>query len=190
VAKLNGGAVRLCIALTVVLFMVTSTTAQTPPPPVQLQQQQQEQLQQQSPLGSTNQYQPGPLGQPRPTIGANPYPVIRRPADCPLGYMAPKDKQRIAHLVVCVVKPQNMLALSNVAGPGAPVGQQVSSLPPILERTAINQCAGHPAGSYACGRGGSECCSPKQDNMCFAGAFACYVDGAGTGPKTACCISK
>lgn len=147
-------------------------------------------MQQQSPLGSANQYQPGPLGQPRPTIGANPYPLIRRPTDCPLGYMAPKDKQKMAHLVVCVVKPTNMLALSDVAGPGAPVSQQVSPVPPILERTGINQCAGHPTGSYACGRGGSECCNPKQDNLCFAGAYACYADGSGTGPRTACCISK
>jgi hypothetical protein len=190
VAALNVGAARLCSALAAALALLTSATAQVPPPPAQLQQQQQQQIQQQSPLGSANQYEPGPFGQPRPTIGANPYPLIRRPTDCPLGYIAPKDKQRIAHMVVCVVKPQNLLALSNVAGPGAPVGQQVSSLPPMLERTAVNQCAGRPAGSYACGRGGSECCSPKQDNMCFAGAYACYADGTGTGPKSACCISK
>ena len=64
-------------------------------------------------------------------------------------------------------------------------------MPPILERaTTVNQCSGRPVGSYACGRSGSECCRPAQDNMCFAGAFACYPHGTGTGPKTACCISK
>ena len=142
-------------------------------------------------MGSANEFRSGPFGQPRPNVGPDPIPQIRRSTDCPLGYTAPRDKQRLAHLTVCVVKPPNLLLLSNMAGPSpAPVGQPMSSMPPILESTTINQCIGRPAGSYACGRGGSECCGPKQDNMCFAGAFACYVAGVGTGPKTACCIIK
>ncbi len=117
-------------------------------------------------------------------------PQIRRSFDCPLGYVAVRDKARVAHLTVCIVKPPNQLLLSNVAGPGPGQPGQLSSMPPILERTAINECLGRTPGSYACGRGGSECCAPKHDNMCFAGAFACYAAGVRTGPKTACCISK
>jgi len=116
-------------------------------------------------------------------------PQIRRAGDCPLGYVVIRDKARLLHMTVCVVRPPNQLLLNNVAGPAAG-GQVLSSMPPILERTTINQCNGRAPGSYACGRSGTECCGPKQDNMCFAGAYACYPNGTGTGPKTACCISK
>jgi hypothetical protein len=130
-------------------------------------------------------------GAARPNVGPDPTPRIRRPTDCPLGYETPRDRFYVAHLVVCVVKPLDLVALHSPTGPSpAPVGQPLSSLPPILERSQVNQCSGRPAGSYACGRGASECCGPHQDNMCFAGSFACYAAGTGTGPKTACCISK
>lgn len=166
----------------------TSAVPQVPPPPAQQQSAAQQQA---SALGSANQFEPGPFGQPRPNVGPDPIPQIRRATDCPLGYVTPRDRTRVAHLTVCVVRPPNQLLLNNVAGPGPPpAGQPLSSMPPILERTAINQCIGRPAGSYACGRGGTECCGPKQDNMCFPGAFACFVAGVGTGPRTACCISK
>lgn len=178
----------MALVLASALGLSTSAAAQAPPPPVQQQAAAQ---QQSAALGSANQFEPGPFRQPRPNVGPDPTPQIRRPTDCPLGYVAPRDKQRVAHLTVCVVKPPNQLLLNTMAGPGpAPPGQPLSSMPPILERTMINQCIGRPLGSYACGRGGTECCGPKQDNMCFAGAFACYVHGVGTGPKTACCITK
>jgi len=187
-AKLIGRTGRLTLVLASALGLWTSASAQTPPPPAQQPSPAQQQA---SALGSANQFEPGPLGQPRPNVGPDPMPQIRRSTDCPLGYVAVRDKQYVAHLTVCVVRPPNQQLLNNVAGPGpAPTGQPISSMPPILERTAINLCIGRPAGSYACGRGGTECCGPKQNNMCFAGAFACYVNGVGTGPKTACCISK
>jgi hypothetical protein len=173
------------LAAAAVGLLLSSASAQTPPPPAQLPPAQQPQ----NPLGSANQLGVGPFGESRPNVGPNPAPVIRRPTDCPLGYIEPRDKLRIPHLVVCVVKPANLTVLTNVAGPG-PAHEPLSSLPPSLERTQINYCQGRQPGSYACGRGGTECCSPKQDNMCFAGAYACYVGGVGTGPKTACCISK
>jgi hypothetical protein len=186
-APLSARAARSLLALAAALIISASASSQAPPLPAQ--QQAAAQQQEQSALGSANQFRTGPFGEPRPNIGANPAPLIRRSTDCPLGYVAPKDKQNIAHLVVCVVRLPNLTILANVAGPGEPVGQ-LSSMPPILEHTAVSQCIGRPPGSYACGRSGSECCGPKQDNMCFAGSFACYAGGVGTGPKTACCISK
>lgn len=129
------------------------------------------------------------FGAPRPNVGPDPTPHIRRRTDCPVGYETPRDLLTLPHLVVCVVKQVNLVALHNISGPN-PGATPPSSMPPILERTTVNQCAGRPAGSYACGRGGTECCRPHQDNLCFAGAYACYVSGTGTGPKTACCMTK
>lgn len=187
-APLNARTSRLLLAFAAALGLWTSASSQTPPLPVQ--QQAGAQQQEQSALGSANEFRPGPFGQPRPNIGPSPAPIIRRSTDCPLGYV-PKDKVHMAHLVVCVVNPPGLRILTNVAGPGPGGAGQVSSMPSILERTTtVNQCMGRPAGSYSCGRSGTECCGPKQDNMCFAGAFACYASGAGTGPRTACCISK
>jgi hypothetical protein len=178
-------------ALAAMLVLLSAATAQAP---------QKAPVQQYSPV-ITNPLQPVPgptpnsgpplFGAPRPTVGADPTPQIRRAGDCPLGYASPRNLIQMPHLVVCVVKPTDLTALHNVSGPGpAPFGQAASSMPPIVERTTVNQCSGHPAGSYACGRSGTECCGPRQDNMCFAGAYACYPNGTGTGPKTACCMSK
>jgi hypothetical protein len=180
----------LLLAFSAALGLSTSVRSQAPPIPAQ-QQGAPAQQQAQSPLGSANEFRPGPFGEPRPNIGANPTPLIRRSTDCPLGYIAPKGMQHVAHLVVCVVKPPGLVVVTNVAGPGAGPAGQLSSMPSsVLGSPTINQCIGRTQGSYACGRSGTECCGPKQDNLCFAGAFACYVDGIGTGPRTACCISK
>jgi hypothetical protein len=179
----------LLLAFAASLGLSISASSQVPPIPAQ-QQAATAQQQEQSALGPANEFRTAPFGQPRPNIGANPAPTIRRSTDCPLGYVASRTNQRTGHLVVCVVRLPNMALLSNVAGPGAASVEQLSSMPPILEHTTINQCIGRPTGSYSCGRSGSECCGPKQDNMCFAGAFACYESGAGTGPRKACCISK
>lgn len=133
---------------------------------------------------------PPTFGAPRPDVGVDQTaPQIRRRTDCPVGYETPRDLLTVPHLVVCIVKQVNLAALHNVVGPNQ-TPASLSSMPPILERTTVNQCAGRPAGSYACGRGGTECCGPHQDNMCFAGAYACYVTGTGKGPKTACCMTK
>lgn len=169
-------AVRLQLLLLVTLAMSGAAGAQ--PPANQTPQQK-------APVGA-------PLfGAPRPAVGPpDPTPGIRRATDCPLGYEAPRDKQRIAHLVVCIVKPTNAVALNTVTGPGPRQPGTLSQVPPFRPNTWVNQCAGWPAGSYACGRGGTECCGPKQDNLCFAGAFACYENGFGTGPRKACCMSK
>jgi hypothetical protein len=178
-------------ALAAMLGLLSAATAQAPQRPA---------AQPYSPV-ITNPLQPVPaptpnsvpplFGAPRPNVGPDPTPQIRHAGDCPLGYEAPRNLIQMPHLVVCVVKATNLAALHSPSGPGpAPYGQTSSSMPPILERSTVNQCVGRPAGSYACGRSGSECCSPRQDNMCFAGAFACYPNGTGTGPKTACCMSK
>jgi len=142
------------------------------------------------------------FGQSWPHVGPDPAPRVGGANRCPPGYAESANQIRVAHLVTCVVAQPNYLAsyngrpttgqvFPNLSYPERPVaGQPQSSLPPIQERTTVNQCIGRPAGSYACGRGGTECCGPTQDNMCFAGSFACKASVAGTGPKTACCISK
>jgi hypothetical protein len=142
--------------------------------------------------GTTSPTNTGPplYGAARPTTGPDPSPHVKRPTDCPPGYIAPRESLGFPHLVVCVVKPLNLVALNTVSGPGPAPAGTLSSMPPILERSTVNQCVGRPAGSYACGRGGTECCRANQDNMCFAGAYACYPHGSGTGAKTACCMSK
>jgi hypothetical protein len=150
----------------------------------------------QNPTYLTNPQDLGPnagpplFGGPRPDARPDPNPRLRvkRPTDCPFGYQAPVG-QVMPHLVVCILKqPYQPEYLG--AGPGLAIGTQATASSMTLERTGVNQCLGHPAGAYACGRGGTECCGPKQDNMCFAGAYACYPTGAGTGPKKACCMGK
>jgi hypothetical protein len=142
------------------------------------------------------------FGQSWPHVGPDPAPRVGGANRCPSGYLESANQLRVAHLVVCVVAQPNYAAsyngrpttgqgYPNISYPDRPApGQPQSSLPPTQERTSVNQCVGRPAGSYACGRGGTECCGATQDNMCFAGAFACNASVTGTGPKTACCISK
>jgi hypothetical protein len=140
------------------------------------------------------------FGQSWPHIGPDPAPRAIGPGRCPPGYIEPSSTPHQAHLVICVVQ-QPTLAVSfgransgqsypNTGNAGQAPGQPLSSLPANQERSVVNRCAGRPIGTYACGRGGTECCGPNQSNMCFAGAFACAPTGMGTGPKTACCISK
>jgi hypothetical protein len=130
-------------------------------------------------------------GSPRPDARPDPNPKLRvkRPTDCPFGYQTPRELQQVPHLVVCVVKAPYEPEYVN-ATPGLAIGAQSSPAPTTLERTQVNQCIGHPVGSYACGRGGTECCRPNQDNMCFAGSYACYPSVSGSGAKKACCMSK
>jgi hypothetical protein len=140
-------------------------------------------------------------GQPQPQVGADPAPGAKSGGRCPNGY-AEAGTQRVAHLVVCVVVQPNAVP----AASGVPVGGQSfpaapypgirpappagTPLRPNLGTAAVNQCVGVP-GYYACGRGGTECCAPKQDNRCFPGAFACAAPGAPVGAaKQACCISR
>lgn len=158
-----------------------------------------------SPTPVTPQNTGAPLfGQTWPRIGPDPAPHVGPSNRCPPGYSEDSSKIRTTHLVVCIAaQPNFSMSYSgapnsgsnlNTSYPGHSVipGQRLSSLPPALERStdSVNQCSGHPAGSYACGRGGTECCGPTQDNSCFAGAYACNVSASGLGPKTACCISR
>lgn len=151
------------------------------------------------------------FGQSWPRVGPDPAPRPIGLGRCPPGYSEPSSSARQMHLVVCIVQQPNT-AMSygrlnagtgnggNTAGsnvnPTQPYpsagasAQSLSSLPASQERSQVNQCIGRPAGSYACGRGGMECCGSNQNNMCFPGAFACSPTGMGLGPKTACCISK
>jgi hypothetical protein len=160
---------RLLVALATVLGLATAA-AQAPPRfgPIY-----------QPPPTGVQPPQPGaPLfGQSWPHVGPDPAPRVGGPNRCPPGYGEPANRIRVAHLVVCVAQQ-------------ASAGQPLSSLPPSLEHISVNQCIGRPAGSYACGRGGTECCGPNQNNMCFAGAYACSASGTGTGTKSACCINK
>jgi hypothetical protein len=151
-----------------------------------------------NPLYQSNPQDLGPntgaplFGAPRPDTrpDSNPRLRVKRPTDCPFGYGRSGGKLQMPHLVICVVKPPNEPEYVDSPIGLAVVGAQQTA-PTALERTLANQCLGHPAGSYACGRGATECCLPNQDNMCFAGAYACYTaTDARTGPKKACCMSK
>jgi len=143
------------------------------------------------------------FGQSWPRIGPDPAPRPGAPNRCPAGYGEDTSRPRVPHLVVCVARQPNFAASfngalnstsgSNPSYPGrTATGQIVSSLPPSLEQStaAVNQCLGQSVGSYACGRGATECCAATQDNSCFAGAYACSASITGTGPKKACCISR
>jgi hypothetical protein len=160
---------------------------------------------QSSPTPVTPQNTGAPLfGQAWPRIGPDPAPHVGPANRCPPGYAEDTSKVRTSHLVVCVAAQPNFAMTYNGASnpasnvnpsyPGHAVipGQRLSSLPPTLERSmsGVNQCLGHPTGSYACGRGATECCASTQNNSCFAGAYACSVSASGSGTKTACCISR
>jgi hypothetical protein len=163
--------------------------------------------------GKVSMSAPGPVtpqnsgaplfGQSWPHIGPDPAPRVGPPSRCPPGYGEDTSRPRTPHLVVCLATQPNFAmsfsgtpnstSTANASYPGHTAsGQPVSSLPPSLENStaAVNQCIGRPAGSYACGRGGTECCGPTQDNSCFAGAYACNASMSGSGPKKACCISR
>lgn len=144
-----------------------------------------------SPSATPSSAGPPLFGAPRPDVRPDPNPRLRikKPTDCPFGYQQPRVLQAIPHLVVCVLKQPYEPEFQR-ADPGLLIGGQSSPVPTTLERANVNQCLGRPAGSYACGRGGTECCGPNQDNMCFAGSYACYATGSGTGPKKACCMAK
>ena len=151
----------------------------------------------------------GPLGQAWPHIGPDPAPSPIRTGRCPPGYLEPSNIPHQMHLVICVVQQANgatgqpnatllrngkslaPMPPPDAAPPGlAPNGRPLATLPQNLEHNFVNQCLGRPAGSYACGRGGTECCGPNQANMCFPGAYACSPNGLLTGARTACCMSK
>lgn len=184
------------LALVAVMGLLSSATAQ-PPPPVRNPDNNPNNLA--NPTFQSNPQDLGPnngpplFGSPRPDTRPDPNPKLRikRPTDCPFGYQVPREQQAqsLPHLVVCVLKQPYAPEYLN-ANPGLVIGAGSSAAPTSLERTVVNQCLGHPAGTYACGRGATECCRPTQDNMCFAGAYACYATGVGTGPKKACCMSK
>ena len=70
---------------------------------------------------------------------------------------------------VAIQNPQSL----RLGPDGLPLSR--SSLPPTLESSGVNQCARQP-GDYACGRGGTECCGPFQNNSCFPGAYASYYE--------------
>jgi hypothetical protein len=142
------------------------------------------------------------IGQSWPHIGPDPAPHVGPQSRCPPGYFEPSTVIRVAHRVVCMamqtnfVRSYNGMSISTTPYPNTSypakvvMGQPLSSVPPGPEHTTVNQCIGHPSGSYACGRGATECCGPTQDNMCFPGAFACRASVTDIGPKAACCISK
>jgi hypothetical protein len=185
------------LVLVGVMGLLSSATGQPPPPPARNPSNPANPQNLNNPVYQSNPQDLGPnngpplYGAPRPDVrpDANPKLRIKRPTDCPFGYAVPGgDNPQLAHLVVCVVRQPYEAEFSS-ATPGFAVGGQ-STAPTPFERTTVNQCIGHVAGSYACGRGATECCRPNQDNMCFAGAFACYATGDRSGPKKACCMSK
>jgi hypothetical protein len=185
------------LVLASIAVLLSSATAQQPPPPARNPDNLNNPQNLNNPIYQSNPQDLGPnggpplYGAPRPDARPDPNPRLRikRPTDCPYGYGPGGGKLQMPHQVICIVKqvyePEYVDAPIGLAVVG---GQQTA--PTALERTIANQCLGHPAGSYACGRGASECCGPNQDNMCFAGAYACYATVDRTGPKKACCMSK
>jgi hypothetical protein len=197
------GRVTLTLVAVLCAAAALAQTAPTAPPPIIKF----------GPLGPYNVQQPAtptpanangaPLfGQAWPHIGPDPAPTPGPQGRCPPGYAEPTSRVRVPHLVVCVARQPNFVVSNNgltnsgqaaypdTTYPPRSPAQPLSSLPPGPEHTTVNQCLGRPAGSYACGRGGTECCGPNQDNMCFAGAYACSASDSGLGTKTACCMSK
>jgi hypothetical protein len=186
------------LMLASVAGLLSSATAQ-PPPPARNPNNLSNPNNLNNPIYQSNPQDLGPnagpplYGGPRPDARPDPNPKLRikRPSDCPFGYRVNGGTPQMPHMVICVVRqPYEPEYVDNPMG-GTPMGgggQQTA--PTALERTIANQCLGRPAGSYACGRGATECCGPNQDNMCFAGAYACYPTGARDGPKKACCMSK
>lgn len=164
-----------------VIGLLSYATAQPPPG------NQQSPANRQNPAPNTG---PPLFGEPRPDVRPDPNPRLRikRAIDCPFGYVVPRDKQQMPHLVVCVVRQPYEPEFVN-SDSGLVIGGRTPA-PTTLERTRVNQCISRPAGSYACGRGSTECCGPNQDNTCFPGAYACYGASAASGPKKACCMSK
>jgi hypothetical protein len=153
------------------------------------------------PAQPTPQNGPPLYGRAQPLVGPpSPLPQSARGGanPCPNGYVeAPGN--RLPHTTICVVGQQlaNIRA-SNVQTQNlqtqylGPTGKTLtsSSLPPTLEAAGVNRCAARP-GYYACGRGGSECCGPYQDNLCFPGAYACSLQGlTASGPRQACCMIR
>jgi hypothetical protein len=87
-------------------------------------------------------------------------PAIHPPQRCPSGYLELNQSMALSNYIVCTVN--------------------------IKEHPLCTAQAGH----FACGRGGSECCTAGQENPCFAGAFACSPGAqSGDAARTACCIS-
>jgi hypothetical protein len=187
------------LVLACIAGLLSSATAQQPPAPARNPDNLASPQNLNNPKYQSNPQDLGPnigpplFGAPRPDVRPDPNPKlrIRRPTDCPFGYSVPPENKNneMAHLVVCVVKQPYEPEFAP-AGPGPAIGGRSTATPTLLEHTPVNQCIGHMAGSYACGRGATECCGPNQDNMCFAGAFACYATSARGGPKKACCMSK
>lgn len=184
------------LVLASVVGLLSSATAQ-PPPPARNPQNLGNPQNLANPIYQSNPQDLGPnagaplFGAPRPDVRPDPNPRLRikRPTDCPFGYRVPADRLVMPHLVVCIVgqpyEPEFANGTSALAFGGQP------TTPLALDHTMVNQCIGRPPGSYACGRGATECCAPNQDNMCFAGAYACYPPtGTRTGPKKACCMGK
>jgi hypothetical protein len=193
--KTRGGFLVLaCIA-----GLLSSATAQQPPPPARNPDNLNNPQNLNNPIFQSNPQDLGPnagpplYGAPRPDTRPDPNPRLRikRPKDCPYGYRQTGATLGMTHLVICVVKLPYEPEYVSTTAIGLPVGESTEqTTPTALERTIANQCLGHPTGSYACGRGATECCGPTQDNMCFAGAYACYATTARDGPKKACCMSK
>jgi hypothetical protein len=195
--KTRGG----LLVLASIAGLLSSATAQPPPPPARNPDNLNNPQNLNNPIYQSNPQDLGPsagpplYGAPRPDTRPDPNPRLRikRPTDCPYGYrQGGESRLQMPHLVICVVKqPYEPEYVDTPIGVPLGVsggGQQTT--PTALERTIANQCLGHPTGSYACGRGATECCSPTQDNMCFAGSYACYATSARDGPKKACCMSK
>jgi hypothetical protein len=188
----------LLVLVSLAGLLSSATAQQTPPPPARNPDNLASPGNPNNPTYQSNPQDLGPnlgpplFGAPRPDTRPDPNPRLRvkRPTDCPYGYRLTGDRLQMPHLVVCVVKqPDEPEYVSTPMGLPLGAGAQQTA-PTALERTTANQCLGRPTGSYACGRGATECCAPNQDNMCFAGAYACYAAGARNGPKKACCMSK
>jgi hypothetical protein len=88
---------------------------------------------------------------------------IQQKQSCPPGYVRSPGIGQDSHVVVCEVDRKS---------------------------AAFNFCSARP-GFYSCGRSATECCSVRQDNSCFSGAFACSAPTTLSNPiHTACCVVR
>jgi len=148
--------------------------------------------------GIPNNQIPAVTPPPPPKVPAPPT-VSGAQYDCPTGYAKPDLPLRVQNLKVCLpvgsagltpsgiaVNPPGGTAAASIPGqpaPPAPPPSAGASTPgrPILA------CGGR-TGFYACGRNAMECCPMKQDNPCFAGAYACKADASQGGANMVCCL--
>jgi hypothetical protein len=125
-----------------------------------------------------------PLPLPKPPA---PLPAPGAAYTCPAGYVKPDRTSAVPNLKICL--PVGTAPLSPTGVAASPLARVPAGGGRSVPGSAnpVVACAARP-GTYACGRGGAECCPLNADNPCFAGAYACKLDASRGGANTACCL--